>query len=83
MMALDLLERSDVRVSRNGFVEAKAHGGYIVGLVSAATGPAGNSIWKAQACDMGSWSHTRNGAIAEVLKIWNVNEKAAAFDRMT
>lgn len=80
MIHPDLLTRQDVRVNRKtGFVEGKADGGYVVGLITASHNAAGEPIWKAQAGDVGSWAFGREGAVQRVLDLWNMQAKARAY----
>jgi hypothetical protein len=77
----DLLTRQDVQVNRRtGIVEAKANGGYVVGGVSQSTNAAGQPIWRATAQDLQSFDFTREGAVEKVLDLWNLTEKARAYD---
>jgi hypothetical protein len=52
----------------------------LVGLIRPDTGPAGNAIWRASSGDVQGWSDSRNGAIAKVIDLYNMQEKARAYD---
>jgi hypothetical protein len=81
----DLLTREDVRVNRRtGFVEAKKFGGYVVGLVSSpGTNVAGQRIWRAHALDTEAFAFSRGAAVQKVLDLWNMHEKAHAYELLT
>lgn len=76
----ELVTRSAVTVSRDGWVTSKQTD-TLIGLVSLATTADGRQIWRASSGDISSWSDTRAGAVAWVLELWNMREKARAYDR--
>lgn len=78
----DTLTRADVRVSRIGWVEDKRPGlgGSIVGLVTRDVASHGAVIWRASSGDIQAWAHKRNDAIATVIDLYNLQEKARSYD---
>jgi hypothetical protein len=86
MSALDLIRadvvtRQDVRVNRaHGWVEDTRHGGAVIGAVTPDTNGAGRPIFRAQAGDVGSFAFKREDAVARVIELHNLQEKARAYD---
>jgi hypothetical protein len=76
---VDLVTRADVRVSRDGWVTHKRYD-HVIGVVRADVNAAGQPIWRAHAGDVSAFSFTRNGAIASVLDLHNMQERARGFD---
>lgn len=76
----DTLTRSDVIAGRDGFITARGHGGYIIGLVVADTNAAGQPTYRAHAGDVGTFAFKRADAVQAVVDLHNMQEKARAFD---
>lgn len=83
MMRADILTRSDVVVSRDGWVTDPRHGGSIVGHVSRDVNAVGTPIWRAYAGDVGHFAFKRADAVQTVLDLRNMQEKARAYDLLT
>lgn len=77
----DTVTRSDVHVTRDGWMRDKRYD-YLIGLVRPGVNAAGEPIWKAQAGDIGGFAFKRNDAIATVIELHNIQEKARAYDRL-
>lgn len=80
MIAPDLVTRGDVRVSRAyGWVVDKRSDS-IVGCVWSDVNAAGAPIWKASSGDVSSFAFKRADAIARVIELHNMQEKARTYD---
>lgn len=83
---LDIIigDRSEVRVARDhGWVTHKATD-TLVGMVwHDRPNVFGEDIWRAYSGSVGDWTSTRTAAIFKVIDLWNMQQKARAYDRMT
>lgn len=79
MIRADLVTRQDVRVSRDGWVTDKRYDS-LVGMVSPGVNAAGAPIWRAHAGDVGSFAFKRGDAVAKVIELHNLQERARAYD---
>lgn len=77
----ETVERSDVRVSRDGWVRIKECDS-LIGVVTADVNAAGRPIWRANAGDIAGFAFTRKDAIATVLNLHNMQEKARAYESL-
>lgn len=83
LLHADTVTRADVRVHRRfGWVTHKRDDS-IVGCVGRDVNAAGKPIWRAYAGDISSFDFTRTGAIAQVIELHNMQEKARAYDLIT
>lgn len=82
MFKADTVTRSDVNVSRDGWLTDKRYDS-LIGLVTPGVNAAGNPIWKAQAGDVGGFAFKRNDAVATVIELHNMQEKARAYDLLS
>jgi hypothetical protein len=81
LLAAATVTRADVRAGRDGWITDKRSDS-LVGLVRADTNAAGEPIWRAHAGDVGSFAFKRDDAIATVIELHNMQEKARAYDRL-
>ena len=77
----ETLTRADVRVSRDGWVTDKRYDS-IVGAVRPDVNGAGAPIWRAHAGDVSSFAFKRADAVATVIDLHNLQERARAYDRL-
>jgi hypothetical protein len=54
----------------------------IVGCIWRDVNAAGEPIWKAMSADVGSFAFKRDDAIATVLDLYNMQEKARAYEML-
>lgn len=76
----DIVTRADVTVSRRyGWVVDKRYDS-IVGCVWRDENAAGRPIWRASAGDVSSFAFKHGDAVARVIELHNMQEKARAYD---